>query len=816
MIKNILTTLLVFSAFTIHAEEEEPVTLSAFIESFQMFDGYVPYYWDADNGKLYLKIDTLDQDFLYISSLSQGLGSNDIGLDRGQLGRTHVVHFEKVGNKILLVEPNLDYRAITDNPDERAAVEQAFAKSVLWGFKIEKKDDGQYLVDATDFFIRDAHNVVGSLKRSKQGSFSLDESRSAMNFARTKNFERNSEFDVMLTFTGTPEGAWVRSVTPDPTAITIHQHHSFVELPDEKYTPRKFDPRSGSFAISFYDYATPIDAPLEQNWIQRHRLKKLDPSAEKSEAVEPIIYYLDRGTPEPIRSALLEGARWWNQAFEGAGFIDAFQVKVLPEGADPMDLNYNVIQWVHRRTRGWSYGSSVTDPRTGEIIKGHVSLGSLRVRQDFLIAQALTAPFTDENADTLALTRLALARLRQLSAHEVGHTLGFAHNFAASVNNRASVMDYPHPNITLTTEGNIDLSDAYATGIGNWDRLAVYYAYADFPEGANEESILKASITQGIENGQKFISDQDARPLGGAHPYAHLWDGGSDAAEELARVLAVRAKALENFSENNIPIGTPMSELEEALVPLYLFHRYQVEAAAKLIGGMEYTYAVRGDGQLTTKLVDGESQLRALETLLTTLHANTLTLSESILKLIPPRSYGDSRHRELFDIRTGLTIDPLAMAESAADHTLTLLFHPARASRMIEHHGRDESLPTLTHIIQQVLQQSWYTPPPAGLPGEVHRVVNETVLTHLFRLASDDASTPQVRNRTHGELAYLSSQLNRQAFNRSVPKENRDMYSSAKKRIDRFLENPEKYTDIPRPDLPPGSPIGMEWCSVGN
>jgi hypothetical protein len=814
MTRYLLLTLLVFCAATLHAEEETS-TLSEFVEPLQAYDGHIPYYWDDDSGKLYLNIQNLDQDFLYVSSLSQGLGSNDIGLDRGQLGGSHVVHFEKVGNKILLIEPNLDYRAITDNPDERAAVEQAFAKSALWGFTVEKSEDGQYLVDATDFFMRDAHNVVGSLKRSKQGSFKLDASRSAINFERTKNFERNSEFDVMLTFTGTPEGAWVRSVTPDSTAITIHQHHSFVELPDDNYTPRKFDPRSGSFAISFYDYATPIDQPLEQKWIQRHRLEKLDPSADKSEAVDPIVYYLDRGTPEPIRSALLEGARWWNQAFETAGFIDAFQVKMLPEGADPLDLNYNVIQWVHRRTRGWSYGSTVTDPRTGEIIKGHVTLGSLRVRQDYLIAQALTAPFTNGNADTSRLTALSLARLRQLSAHEVGHTLGFAHNFAASSAGQAdSVMDYPHPNITLDSTGNIDISRAYDVGIGVWDRFAVTYAYADFPDGANEAPVMEANLLGAINSGMKFISDQDARPLGSAHPYAHLWDGGADAAEELVRVLAVRQKALDNFSENNIPIGTPMAELEEALVPLYLFHRYQVEAAAKLIGGVEYTYAVRGDGQLTTELVDSETQLRALEVLLTTLHPDTLTLNENILKLIPPRSYGSSRHREVFDVRTGFTVDPLAMAEAAADHTLTLLFHPARASRLIEHHGRDESIPTLSHVVQQVLQQSWYTAPPEGLLGEVHRVISETVLTHLFRLASNTASTPHVRNLTKGELAFLSSQLNRQAFNNTVPKENRDMYTSAKKRIDHFLDNPEEYTDIPRPNLPPGSPIGMEWCSV--
>ncbi|MEO0902388.1 MAG: DUF5117 domain-containing protein, partial [Bacteroidota bacterium] len=463
-------------------------------KDYQKFDGFFDFYYDDAKDKIYLDVEGLNQDFLYVYSLSSGIGSNDIGLDRGQLGNEQLVYFEKAGNKLLLIQPNLKFRALTKNELEKKSVEQAFAKSVLFGFPIVEQSKGHYLIDITDFLMRDAHGVSARLKRRKQGSYSLDKSKSAFAFERTKAFPKNVEFDMTLTFKGTPQGDWIRSVTPNPNLVTVAQHHSFIELPDDGYKKREFDPRCGSYPFSYYDYATPVQEPILKRFVRRHRLEKKNPNAEISEAVEPIIYYLDNGTPEPVRSALLEGGKWWNQAFEAIGYRDAFQLKVLPDDADPLDVRYNVIQWVHRSTRGWSYGASVIDPRTGEIIKGHVSLGSLRIRQDFLIAQALmNKPFAERDDNYQPMLELALARIRQLSAHEIGHTLGFAHNFAASTNGRASVMDYPHPQFEL--KGNtIDFSNAYDTGIGKWDKVTVAYSYADFPLGTTEKEGLNAIL----------------------------------------------------------------------------------------------------------------------------------------------------------------------------------------------------------------------------------------------------------------------------------------------------------------------------------
>ena len=473
------------------------------------YEGYFTFYYDENKDKIFLQVENLEREFLYVNALSEGIGSNDIGLDRGQLGNTRVVKFIKAGNKLLLVQPNQDYRAITKNIEEKKSVQQAFAKSVIHGFVIKESNQGKYLVDATSFFMRDAHGVQGRLLGRKQGNYNLDKTKSAINLERTKAFPKNVEFDIMLTFKGSPKGSNIISVTPKPSLITVNQHHSFVELPDNQYKPRKFDPRSGANAISYLDYATPVNESIKKRFIYRHRLEKKNPNATKSEAVEPIIYYLDRGTPEPVRSALLDGARWWNQAFEAIGFIDAFQVKMLPEGADPLDVRYNVIQWVHRSTRGWSYGSSVSDPRTGEIIKGHVSLGSLRIRQDFLIAQALRAPYADNDTDDQFALDMALARIRQLSAHEVGHTIGLAHNFAASSKGRASVMDYPHPTLSFKN-GKVDFSDAYDTKIGDWDKVSIAYSYGIYNE--DEDASLDNLLNRAFKNGARFITDQDARP----------------------------------------------------------------------------------------------------------------------------------------------------------------------------------------------------------------------------------------------------------------------------------------------------------------
>lgn len=778
-------------------------------KDFQKFEGYLTYYWDPGEGKIWLEIEHFDREFLYVNSLTAGVGSNDIGLDRNQLGDTRIVYFDRRGPKILLVQPNYSFRAITDNKAERRSVEDAFANSVLWGFKVEAEEKDRVLVDATEFLMRDAHDVTGRLRATGQGSYSPDASRSAVYLPGTLNFPENSEFEVTLTFKGSNPGGQVRSVAPTPEAITVRQHHSFVQLPDSSgYEPRTFDPRSGYFGIGYQDYSTPIGESLTKRFITRHRLKKKNPDAEISEPVEPIIYYLDRGTPEPVRSALIEGAEWWNQAFEAAGYKNAFQVNMLPEDAHPLDVRYNVINWVHRSTRGWSYGSSVVDPRTGEIIKGHVLLGSLRVRQDYLIAEGLLGPYDNGIPEDDPMLEMALARIRQLSAHEVGHTLGLAHNFASSVNNRASVMDYPHPKVKIDDNGNFDLSDAYDTGIGEWDKVTIAYGYQDFPAGTDEEEALTRIIDTAIDDGLLFISDFDARPEGGAHPSAHLWDYGDDPVAQMSHILAVRAKALDTFSEANIKPGAPLATLEDVLVPIYLFHRYQLEGTVKLIGGLNYFYNVRGDGQPGPAPVPPGRQRAALDAMLETMKPDILRLPDALIELIPPRPLGYYGSRELFNRYTDPAFDPLGAAETAAGLTANLLFNAERAARLVDFEARNNDFMGLDEMIERVLNQTIKSEKADGYDGAIQRTVDYVVLYHLMDLARDDDASNQVRAVVHRELETLNEWLRtrtEQVEDESV----KAAYTYMSGLIEDFKENPERLEALSEPlSPPPGSPIG--------
>jgi hypothetical protein len=775
-------------------------------KEYQPFQGYFDFFYDETEDKIYMEVPDLEKAFLYVYSLSSGIGSNDIGLDRGQLGNEQVVYFKKAGNKLLLVQPNLQYRALTENDLEKRSVEQAFAKSVLYGFPIVETKSSSFIIDLTGFLMQDAHGVADRLKRTQQGSYSLDASRSALNLERTRAFPKNVEFDVLLTFKGDPKGSYVRSVTPNPKLITVTQHHSFIELPDDGYQMREFDPRCGSYPFSYYDYATPVEQPIMKRFITRHRLEKKDPSAPVSEAVEPIVYYLDNGTPEPVRSALLEGGRWWNQAFEAAGYKDAFQLKMLPDDADPLDVRYNVIQWVHRSTRGWSYGSSITDPRTGEIIKGHVSLGSLRIRQDFLIAQALAnKPFENSDENHQALLELALARIRQLSAHEIGHTLGFAHNFAASTVGKASVMDYPHPDFRMAG-GNIDFSAAYDTGIGEWDKVTVAYSYSDFPEGTDMGEALGDILGKAESDGLRYISDRDARAQGGAHALAHLWDNGKSASEELDRVLQVRKAAIDQFSPANIRTKEPYAVLEDVFVPLYFFHRYQTEAAVKLVGGMDYRYALRGDGTKPWEFLPRKQQEQALESVLQTLQASQLAIPEHILEWFPPRPIGYYGTRESFKGRTGVSFDALGAAETAADMTLGLLLHPERASRLVNQHSLDPSQLSLGEVISSLMGATLQANPlKEAYQAGVQDVINFRVLEHIMVLANHTDVHPQVNAAAQSALSSLKSDMQKRGGDPAMARE-------VVRRITRFQEHPENFKPGEAAKIPDGSPIGMA-CS---
>lgn len=815
-----------------------PVTIAARTSGLERMDGFVPLYWDERAGKMLLEIGVFDRELLYVVSLPAGLGSNPVGLDRGQLGGTHVVTFQRVGPRVLMTQPNYRFRAITDDAAERRAVADSFARSVLWGFKVEAEENDRVLVDATDLFLRDAHGVADRLRRTNQGAYRVDASRSAFHLPRTKTFPKNTEVETIITLvTEAQPGPLVSQVVPSADAITVRQHHSFVELPEmasNPYRPRRADPRVGSIDLTFHDYASPITDPIEKHWVVRHHLQKKDPSAATSEVVAPIVYYVDNGTPEPIRSALLDGARWWNAAFEAAGFRNAYRVEILPEDADPMDLRYNMIHWVHRSTRGWSYGASVVDPRTGQILKGNVSLGSLRVRQDVMLATGLTSPFgadagpgrfhceagTALDAEYLAQvtphadrSAVALARIRQLSAHEVGHTLGFSHNFAASTYGRASVMDYPAPLVRITN-GRLDLSDAYGVGTGPFDAFAVRYAYTHFPAGADEDAELTRIVEQGVADGMLYVSDADARPAGGAHPLGHLWDNGADPVANLAHELEVRRIGLDGFGLSSIRDGASLSFLEQTFLPLYFHHRYQVQAAVKSIGGVHYTYAVRkGNATLPEgpRIVAPEVQRAALAGLLRTLSPEVLVVPERILALLQPRAevFGGF-NTELFPRRTGLTFDPVGTATIAADLTMSALLNAERAARLVEFHARDPRNPGLDEVLDGL--DAAVRPVAAtatALDGAIVRSLQALYVRRLMDLASDATATSDVRAMASHRLMVLKGLI---GGSTSVARDDAAWgahHVALVADIDRFLSRPEATVTPPRPlPTPAGDPIG--------
>lgn len=819
--------LLVFSTSSLFTQTPPRKTIASVTEKLQKIDGFVPLYIDSDSGKIYIEITRWNQEFLYLVSLPTGVGSNPLGLDRGQLGTTKVVTFERSGNKVLMVQPNYEFRA-TGNVLQKRSVEESFAKSVIWGFRVEASDGDRVLVDATSFLIRDAHGVGDRINQQRQGTYSFDESRSALYLPNTKGFAKNTEVEATVTLTaGGDTNSLINQVTPTGKHVTVRERHSFVELPDDKYKPRTFDPRTGAIPISFYDYGTDINEDLEKRWIQRFRLEKKDPNAAMSEAVKPIIFYVDNGAPKAIQDALVEGASWWNQAYEAAGFRNAFQVRVLPPDADPMDIRYNVVNWVHRSTRGWSIGDSVVDPRTGEVLKGDVTLDSQRARQDFLLGAGMSPQYRSSamacefgmlpDVDYLAadgsaaeITAMSYARIRQLSAHEVGHTLGFTHNFAASTYNRGSVMDYPAPLVKIVN-GKLDFSDAYAVGIGSFDKFATRYSYAQFPSGANEDAELYKIVSEGIASGMLFLGDQDARPANAANRSANLWDNGPDAVDALRHEMKVRRIGLDQFGVRNIPVGSPMSNLENAFLPLYLHHRYQLTATAKAIGGVDYTHSVRGpagpEPSPIAGMVPSDKQRDALKAVLETIDPRELAIPENVLSLIPPTAYGyGSGRSELFQKRTAPMFDPVGAAEIAADMAISALLEPNRAARTINQNARNKNNPHFREVVTELMKTAWKTPGPADAnQAVIQRAVQGVTVSRLMDLAANDRAQAQVRAVASEALRNLLATLKRSPAIGDAAAFNRHLVDD----ITRFLERP----DAPRKQTtplatPPGDPIG--------
>ncbi len=774
----------------------------------QKIDGFVPLYWEESTGALFLEIPELGREMLYSSGLSAGLGSNDIGLDRAQLGGRAIVSFQRVGPRVLMVQPNYDYRANSENAAERRAVEDAFAKSILWGFPVAAESNGRVLVDLSDFLMRDTHNVSTRLGTG----YRFDRSRSAVNLEWTKGFPQNSEIDVISTFISDgggrgggagQQGGRVGDVAPNASAVTLRQHHSFIQLPDDGYTPRLADPRAGYGATTYADYAAPLGEDMTVRYINRHRLIKKDPNAAVSEPVEPIIYYVDRGAPEPIRTALIEGGRWWNDAYEAAGFRNAFQVEVMPEGADPMDVRYNTITWVHRSTRGWSYGGSISDPRTGEILKGHVTLGSLRWRQDYLIFEGLLSPYVDGTERPAVLAETALARIRQLSAHEIGHTIGLGHNYYNSSKGRISTLDYPHPLIALQPNGTMDVSDAYDVGIGEWDKVAIQYGYSQFAPGADEAAALDRILDEAWEADIRYFSNQDTD----LHPGVDQWNNGMDEAAELMRILQLRRAAMEGFGERAIRLGRPMAMIEEALVPVYLHHRYAAESAVTALGGQEYTYAMRGDGLTPVRWVPAARQTAALEALMSALRLGDLVLPSAVVQNIPPRPPGFGSNREMFPRMTGGAFDPVSPAVSATEIVLNGLFSNTRAARLVAQKAVDASLPGLEDVLARLSATVFDATPASGYEAEVNRAM-ERALVRRFMTMAESAPMTQVRALATDMLKSLPTRATLVAASASDTAERAHRQLLADD-IRRFLDRPySELTPASIPAPPPGAPIG--------
>lgn len=787
-----------------------PTDFAAATRGMQRVEGFFDVYRDAEKGRVLLGLRRFDAPFLMVASLPWGLGSNDVGLDRGQSGDSHLVEFRRVGSRVLLVEDNTKFRAVSGNPDEALSVRQAFAESVLWAGEIvgeRKGADAQVLVDVSPLLLSDRHGIARRLAEAKQGRYEVDDKRSAVSLADAKSFPDNTELEALLTFKGPGEEAFVRDVAMDPSSLTLRQHLSLVRLPEPGYVPRAYHPASGAFSVGWYDFAQPLASGIDRRYQPRFRLEKTDPSAASSAVKKPIVFYLDRGAPEPVRSALLEGANWWRSAFEKAGFKDAYRVELLPEGADPMDVRYSLITWAHRSTRGWSYGQPIVDPRTGEILRGNVTLGSQRVRQDILIAEALLAPYDKADAAERKgeAERMALARLRQLAAHEVGHALGFAHNFAASRLGNGSVMDYPHPLLKLGADGAVSLAGAYGVGVGAWDDFLVAHGYAQFAPGAEAAALarLRADVAAA---GFRYVSDADARAPGDAEPDGLLWDFGPDTLQAFDELLAVRRKALADFSIGVLPPDRQAGEIEARLVPLYLLHRYQTEAVARLLGGADYAYSQAGDRRAGTRPVPAATQRAALQRLVATLGAAELALPANVLDLVTPPGNDYARNREYFVSGNGPLFDPLSAVEAASAQTLQFLFAPARLNRLAWQHARDADAPGVADVLDATFRATWQgESAPAAAPAAtaVQTAANWVVIDAALNALDGGQLHAQVDAEVRASLLRWKAWLGKQGGDGAIAASR----AAAADTIGKYLADPKSVKLRALPVIPPGAPI---------
>ncbi|WP_269714556.1 zinc-dependent metalloprotease [Caulobacter sp. NIBR2454] len=775
-------------------------------------EGLLPVLVDAAQGKVMLSLPKPGKDgiagrYIYMPALKTGLGSAPIGLDKAAAGEGRLLVFRRIGGKVVVEYENPKFRAEGAGPDEQAAARDSFAYSTVWAGKIEREEaDGRLVVDISSFLTRDVMGIADSLKRGGEGGFKQVADLSLADAAATKVFPDNIEMEARLTFASETPGPEVRNIAPDSKLITLAVRHSLIKLPEPGFEVRAFDQRSGAFGNIVNDYAAPLGDPIVQRLVSRFRLEKTDPAAPKSRVKKPIVFYVDRAAPEPIRTALQEGAAWWAKAFEDAGYIDAYRVEILPEGADPLDVRYNVINWTNRATRGWSYGQAIADPRTGEIIKGSVLLGSLRVRQDMMIFEALVGADKVGTGTPNDPVVASLARMRQLSAHEVGHALGFAHNFAASTQGRESVMDYPAPRLSVAN-GQIDLSDAYGVGVGAWDKFIVDWLYGD-----KASADAKAAAAGKL----RYTTDADARSGTFGQPWGSLWDDGSDPAAELVRMMGVRKVAVETYGLKALHPGEGANELRRKFVPVYLLHRYQAEAAVKLIGGLDFAYSVKGDGHEAAAVVPATHQRAALDALMTTLEAANLDVPEAVLPYLSSGNSGDSdRQHEIEVFRTmgGPVFDPLVAADVAAGMTLSNLLDPTRLNRVADQHRRDPANVGVDELTRRILASAFDGSVPAGRLADVRRRVQARTVFALAAAKDDPNVSPTAASILAARLDDLAKRLG--------SAKGADAESVHARWLAGLLNDRDKLAPLLAqerriPATPPGMPIGGETDWFGD
>jgi hypothetical protein len=772
-------------------------------------DGFLPIYLDQrqGGGRVLLELPRDSTRALLMITQATGLGSNPIGIDRGSSGATQVARFDRDGDRVLLVLENWAYRSSAGNPDHARTVAEAFPPSTVAALPLLADEGGRLLVDVTDVAMRDWNDVAGTLARAQQGTYVVARDRSTIYRPYTKAFPENTEIDVALTFaTAGRPGNTVESIVPDGRSMTLRQHLTFLKLPDGAYRPRVLDPRVGFFGIAFKDYAQPIQEPLTVRWASRHRLERANPNDPNSPIKEPIRYYVDRGIPEPLRTATLQGVKWWEQAFDRAGLKGAFVVDLLPEGVDPMDARYNVVQWENRNERGWSVGGALSDPRTGEMIKGMARLDSHRARTDYNLYAGLMGA-----SASAADTAFVLARVRQVSAHEVGHTLGLQHNYIASTyGDRASVMDYPAPRVRLDASGKIDLSQAYGVGPGLYDVWAIHWGYGMFP-AATERDSLRAIVADGLKKGYLYLSDADARPEYGSDPRVSLWDDAATPYEFLKTQTAVRRVAMSTFGERNIKPGEPITLLQERFAPVYFMHRFALNGTSKAIGGMEYSNAVRGDAQQATWPVPYQQQTDALRMMVDALRPSELAIPDTVLTLMAPGATSVTPNVELFQSRTRPSFDELGAAQTLSQMIVDMVLQRDRAARLVEFSTRGAGPHlTLGATIDALVGGTWEAPAPASPKlAALQRVSQRTVADKLLMLAADAEAAPQVRAMAELKIGDLRARARAKQAAAKTDDE-RAHWLSIVNDFTRWIDKRELPKFSPSLVAPPGDPFGAD------